>query len=258
MQIIGIQLNTEWENKPASHDRVRRLLEAAQPTPGALVLLPEMFATGFSLNVDAISESASRESERFLADVALEYSTFIQGGIVTTGSDGRGRNEAVVFSPAGVEVARYCKMHPFSYGNETKCYSAGGSTLVFDWNGCSVAPFICYDLRFPEIFRNVARQGTQLYTVIANWPTSRIEHWITLLRARAIENQAYVAGVNRCGNDPHLEYSGRSLIVDPRGEVIADAGTEEGFISATLDLAALAEYRAAFPFLADMRRDCVP
>lgn len=258
MQIIGLQLDIAWEDKQANHDKVRRLLDAAAPSPGALVLLPEMFATGFSLNVTGISESESHQSEGVLAEVAREYAVFIIGGIVTTGDDGRGRNEAVVVSPDGVEVARYCKMHPFTYGGETRHYGAGEKSLVFDWNGCTVAPFICYDLRFPEIFRRSVRQGAQLYAVIANWPTSRVEHWITLLRARAIENQAYVAGVNRCGLDPHLEYPGRSIIVDPRGEVIADAGSEEGSVSATLDLAALAEYRAAFPFLADMRSDCVP
>lgn len=258
MQIICLQLNSIWEDKPANHDKVRRLLDAARPEAGALVLLPEMFATGFSMDIATVTESGSHESETFLAKAAREYSVFFIGGIVTTGANGRGQNEAVVFSPQGNEIARYHKMHPFTYGGEAKHYEAGGRTQVFDWHGCTVAPFICYDLRFPEIFRKTARQGTQLYTVIANWPASRIEHWITLLRARAIENQAYVAGVNRCGSDPHLEYSGRSLVVDPRGEIIADAGNDEGSISATLDLAALTEYRAAFPFLADMRSDCVP
>jgi predicted amidohydrolase len=257
MEIIGLQLDSVWEDKRANHDKVWQLLDSASPTSGALVVLPEMFATGFSMDVRAISESGSHQTQEFLETVACEYSVFFVAGIVTTGPEGRGCNQAIVISPDGVEIDRYWKMHPFTYGGESKQYDAGDRPLVFDWNGCTVAPFICYDLRFPEIFRKTVRQGAQLYTVIANWPESRIEHWVILLRARAIENQAYVAGVNRCGDDPHLHYSGRSLIVDPRGEIIADAGSVEGIIQAALDLPALAEYRRSFPVLSDIRDDCV-
>jgi len=116
-----------------------------------------------------------------------------------------------------------------------------------------VAPFICYDLRFPELFRMAVRQGAQLYVVIANWPASRVHHWVTLLQARAIENQAYVVGVNRCGSDPKVAYAGRSLVVSPRGVILADAGGGERVLSAELDLAALQAYRAEFPVLQDMR-----
>jgi len=121
-----------------------------------------------------------------------------------------------------------------------------------------VAPFVCYDLRFPEVFRIAAARGAQLLAVIANWPSAREAHWLTLLRARAIENQAYVAGVNRCGEDPRLRYTGRSVIIDPRGEVLADAGSDEAVITADIDLADLEEYRRSFPALADMRRELLP
>jgi predicted amidohydrolase len=116
-----------------------------------------------------------------------------------------------------------------------------------------VAPFICYDLRFPEHFRTAARHGAQLITVIASWPIARIQHWVTLLQARAIENQAYVAGTNRCGTDPKFTYTGRSLIVSPKGEILADAGNAETVISADLSLDDLLAYRKDLPFLADMR-----
>ncbi|HKG80277.1 MAG TPA: nitrilase-related carbon-nitrogen hydrolase, partial [Pyrinomonadaceae bacterium] len=121
----------------------------------------------------------------------------------------------------------------------------------------TVSPFICYDLRFPEIFRAAVFQGAQLFVVIANWPASRVRHWITLLKARAIENQAYVMGVNRCGNDPKLSYSGHSMIIDPRGEVLADASEVEGVISAEIDAEALAQYRREFPFLNDIHHEYV-
>jgi omega-amidase len=118
-----------------------------------------------------------------------------------------------------------------------------------------VAPFICYDLRFPEAFRVATRRGAQVLAVIANWPAAREGHWMTLLRARAIENQTFVIGVNRCGTDPNHTYSGRSQIIDPRGEILADAGSTEGLIHGRLDLQLLTAYRNEFPALRDMRDD---
>jgi predicted amidohydrolase len=123
-------------------------------------------------------------------------------------------------------------------------YTGGDQVCTFAWGGATVSPFICYDLRFPEVFRHGMRGGAEMLTVIANWPAPRIEHWVTLLRARAIENQAYVAGVNRCGNDPKLVYTGRSIIVDPHGAILADAASDERVISAAIDLPALARNTA--------------
>jgi predicted amidohydrolase len=118
-----------------------------------------------------------------------------------------------------------------------------------------VSPFICYDLRFPEAFRGAVRRGARAFVVIANWPAERHEHWDLLLRARAIENQAFVVGVNRCGSDPRHAYAGGSMIVDPQGGILARAGGEECVISADLDAASLMEYRERFPALGDMHGD---
>jgi len=255
MIVSCCQLDIVWENKAATHERVAALVEGAQLPPGSLLLLPEMFSTGFSMAVERVREGTTRESEGFLAALARERRLTVLGGVVTMGADGRGRNEAVAVDPEGREVARYAKLHPFSYGGETRHYGPGDTVVTFGWAGCMVAPFICYDLRFPEAFRVAVRCGAQLFAVIANWPAEREAHWITLLRARAIENQAYVAGVNRCGNDPRLSYSGRSLIVDPRGEIVADAGGGPGVIQASVDLEDLLAYRRSFPALADMRGD---
>jgi predicted amidohydrolase len=247
-----------WEDKAASHARVRTLLAASPAPEGALLVLPEMFSTGFSMNVEAIHEGEARVSERFLAQTAREHRIFVTGGVVTRGADARGRNQSLTFDPDGQEIARYSKIHPFTFGTEAAHYSAGESPVMFSCSEFRVAPFVCYDLRFPEVFRNAVRRGAQLYTVIASWPQSRIEHWIALLRARAIENQAYVVGVNRCGVDPKLTYNGRSLIIDPGGAILADAGNGECLVSADLDLTALQEYRRAFPFLADIHPEFVP
>jgi omega-amidase len=258
MLIACVQLDSVWENKAASFERARRLLDEAALPGGSLVLLPEMFATGFSMEVERIAEGAALEATAFLADQARTRGLWLMGGVVTRRDDGRGVNEAVVMDPAGREVARYAKLFTFTYGGETRHYAPGSQVVTFSWESAIVAPFVCYDLRFPEIFRLATRLGTQILTVIANWPSAREEHWITLLRARAIENQAYVAGVNRCGDDPRVRYPGRSLIVDPWGNILADGGREESTVHAELDLAALAEYRRIFPAVADMRAEFLP
>ncbi|MEY2407386.1 MAG: omega-amidase [Verrucomicrobiota bacterium] len=252
MKIYCCQLDIVWEDKPANFARARSLLAAAKPDRGSLVLLPELFATGFSMNVAALAETPGGETEQFLAGVARELNVFVLGGVLGAGAGGKGRNLSVVFSPEGREVARYLKRQPFTPGGETAAYEAGSETVLFSWGQFMVAPFICYDLRFPEHFREATRRGAQLITVISSWPVARISHWTALLRARAIENQAYVAGVNRCGSDPHLVYNGRSLIVSPKGEVLVEAGDGEMVISADVDPAALLVYRKEFPFLADM------
>ena len=111
---------------------------------------------------------------------------------------------------------------------------------------------ICYDLRFPELFRRVTAKGAELIVVVANWPSVRLDHWLTLLKARAIENLAYVVGVNRCGSDPNHQYPGRSVVIDPWGESVADAGSEEGLIDVTIDHDRLRKWREEFPVLKDL------
>ena len=139
-------------------------------------------------------------------------------------------------------------------GGETEHYEAGTATTLFRWDGFTVSPFICYDLRFPEHFRKATRAGAQLITVIASWPVARIGHWITLLQARAVENQAYVVGVNRTGDEPDFSYCGRSIVVDPHGQVVFDAGEEEGVGHVTLDPKLPATWREEFPAYHDFLR----
>ncbi|HKS37859.1 MAG TPA: carbon-nitrogen family hydrolase [Verrucomicrobiae bacterium] len=254
MNVIALQLDIAWENKTANFDKVRRLLTAAAPERDSLVVLPEMFATGFSMNTAEIAESYGGETEQFLAGAAREFGVCLVAGVAMRGRDGRARNKALVFSPAGELLAFYAKMRPFTLGGESKNYAAGEKPVIFTWAGWTVAPFVCYDLRFPEVFRVVtAAHRPHVFAVIANWPQKRIHHWVRLLQARAIENQAYVVGVNRCGRDPQHVYTGRSMIVDPHGEILADAGDGEGWIAGRLDLNALEKYRNELPFLADIR-----
>lgn len=255
MRVIGCQLDIQWEDKEANHAHVRELLQKAAPGRNSLVILPEMFATGFSMNVDIITDDRDRITQKFLSRLAVEYKAFVLGGVVTRCEDGRGLNQAVIYKPSGRELARYSKLHPFSYAGETEHYAPGTGIETFVCSSFKVAPFICYDLRFPEAFRAATREGVQVLVVIANWPAARESHWTGLLKARAIENQSYVIGVNRCGTDPHHTYSGGSRIIDPRGEILEDAGSSEGWMEAELDLQELIDYRNEFPALEDMRGD---
>lgn len=256
MQVIGCQLNIAWEDKAANHQRVRDLLARCDVRAGALIVLPEMFATGFSMNVAGVNEDDDgAPTERFCAELAREHAAHVLAGIVrrSPGTNERGLNQAVAFDPRGTEIARYTKTHPMTVAGEADHYVAGSDVATFTLEPFTVSPLICYDLRFPEVFRLAAARGAHLLAVIANWPAVRAAHWRALLVARAIENQAYVVGVNRTGPSPELDYVGGSLLVDPRGEVVAEADDDETTLVAELDFDALLAYREKFPALADRR-----
>lgn len=251
-KVYCVQHDIAWEDRATNHTRVEAMIAEVRPESGSMVLLPEMFDAGFGFNLPLIAETDARETSGFLARIAREHGIWLMGGVVRKRADGRGLNQAVVFDPQGMEVACYTKQRPFAPGGEAVFMDRGGGCAFFDLDGCSVSPFICYDLRFPELQRAAARRKPHLMTFIASWPEARISHWVALLRARAIENQCYVAGVNRIGNDPKLVHVGRSMIISPSGETLADAGAEQVVISAELDVAGLEEYRQRLPFLDDM------
>lgn len=255
MKVLAVQFDIAWEDAAANFARVRRLLDDSGVPAGSLVVLPETFTTGFTMNVKTAAEGPDGPSTAFLRDTARCYGSAVLGGVVGRAADGRGRNEAVLCGADGSELARYAKIHPFSYAGETRHYAAGEAIAVAEIAGTILAVFICYDLRFPEVFRAAVRRGAEVFAVLANWPQARQAHWQALLRARAIENQAFIIGVNRCGRDPNAAYAGGSAIIDPRGETLAQAGDVEQVISADLDLEGLRRYRREFPALADMRAD---
>ncbi|HYF34158.1 MAG TPA: carbon-nitrogen family hydrolase [Prosthecobacter sp.] len=248
--IHGVQLDCVWEDKPANYAKVRELL-AGRTSPGSLIVLPEMFATGFSDALAKTVEPAGGPTEDFLRELAQTHQSCVIGGVVTSGSAGQGRNQALVIAPDGAVLARYIKMRPFSLGGESQVHERGDKPQVFEWAGLKVAPLICYDLRFPELAREAVRTGAEVLVYLAAWPIKRQQHWITLLQARAIENQAYVIGVNRCGTDPQFTYSGRSMVVDPHGVIIADAGEQERVLRVEMGDKIVRDWRAQFPALAD-------
>ncbi len=268
-----VQSDIVWEDRRANYERTAALVRSARVDRGDLVVLPEMFDTGFSFNLSKTNDTDG-ETLRFLCRISKELGAFVQGARTVIGGDGRGRNRATVAGPDGSVLVEYDKVHPFSYGRESEFFSGGDQVVTYAWtragggpvagkpvsggpdNGedaTTVCPAICYDLRFPELFRRGLLAGAEVFAVGANWPVARAMHRRTLTIARAIENQAYVLGVNRAGADPHLDYRGGSLAVGPTGEVIGELGEKEGVLSVEIDLAALRAWRAKFPAWKDHR-----
>lgn len=252
-RVIGYQYDLAWEDAVRNRELVGAWLAARRPEAGSLVVLPEMFASGFSMNAGVVAEPPGGGVEVALAEFARRHGIWLLAGLAVRHGEGAA-NEAVGWGPDGVEVVRYRKQRLFTPGGEPGAYLAGTGPAVFEWGGFRVAPFICYDLRFPELFREATRRWRpELYVVIASWPEKRVSHWTRLLQARAIEGQAYVLGVNRTGTDPHHVYPGGSIVVDPMGEIVAEAGRGPGAVEAVLDEGPLREYRAGLRFLDDQR-----
>jgi len=254
MRVTCVQLDIAWQDKPANFARVRTLLAGADACEaGGLIVLPEMFSTGFSMEVQAAAEGLDAPAEGFLVELARRYGCYALGGVVNATSDGRGLNEAVLVGSDGMQAMRYAKMHPFSFAGESQHFAPGDTPVLAEVAGTKLSAFICYDLRFPEVFRAVSLAGAEVLVVIANWPAIRDRHFQALLTARAVENQAWVVGVNRVGSDSNVQYSGGSVVIDPFGRTVAQAGNREAVISAEMDVQALREYRREFPVLADAR-----
>ena len=228
MILAGVQFDIAWEDKSANQSKIDAMLAAASLPRGSFVVLPELADTGFSFDLDRIADGTTLPWAR---ELAARFGVWLQVGFATVGPDGLGRNCASIVAPDGRVRATYEKIHPFSFGGESDHYGKGDRLVTCAVNDTTtVCPLVCYDLRFPEIFR-LAVPRTEVFTLGANWPNPRQAHWRALLIARAIENLAVVVGVNRTGHDPHLAYSGGSIIVGPSGEVLAEAGDEETIIS---------------------------
>ena len=250
MRLALVQMDIAWEDVAENHRRAARHLAAAKNGGAALAILPEMFSTGFSMDAARIAQPPGGPSEAFLREEAARLGLWVLASVPEAGEP-RPRNMAMLVSPSG-DVVRYAKIHPFSYAGEHRVYAAGERVVTAKVEGVRVTPFVCYDLRFPEPFRTAAAD-TDLFLVIANWPDQRREHWRTLLRARAIENQAYVAGVNRAGDGNGLHYAGDSAAIAPLGETLVEADDREQVVFGDVDPDVVKNLRARFPALEDRR-----
>jgi predicted amidohydrolase len=254
MKVAAVQHDIVWEEPVANFLRLAPMIAEASGAGARLVVLTEMFSTGFSMHTDRVAEPFDGPSVEFLVAQAAEHDVWLCGSVpeLAPGSQ-RPSNCLVLTSPTG-DVHRYRKLHPFSFGGEDEKYEAGDRLVTVDVDGVRASLFVCYDLRFADDFWVLARE-TDLYVVPANWPGSRQWHWVTLLRARAIENLAYVVGVNRVGHGGKLHYAGDSAIIGPFGEELAVApeGAGEMILYADVEPHRVAETRGKFGFLADRR-----
>lgn len=252
-----VQLDIAWEDPEANHDRVEGLLSGHPIEPGDLVILPEMFDTGFSLRVEHTADAHGR-TLRFAQRLAEDLGVTLQAGrTVHACHCDKADNRASVLGPEGHLLCEYTKIHPFSFGREPEVIRPGARIETYDWAAgnasLKVCPAICYDLRFPELFRLGLAAGAEAFAIGANWPDARQSHWRTLSIARAIENQAYVFSVNRTGADPHLRYAGGSIAIGPRGEILGELRDKEAVLSVEVDPEAVRGWRKTFPAWRDVR-----
>ena len=221
-----------------------------------MVLLTETFSTGFAVDDPALGEPEGGPSSQFLQEQAALHGVWVCGSCpeIPADSDPADRRPANSFVLAGPDgtVHRYHKIHPFTFGGEDAHFRAGERLVQVEIEGVRVSPFVCYDLRFADEFWKTAA-NTDVYVVPGNWPASRREHWMALLRARAIENQAFVIGCNRVGSGGGLNYAGDSRVINPLGEVIAEAGDVSTILYADISSEEVQTVRTTFPFMQDRR-----
>jgi predicted amidohydrolase len=255
MRIALLQTGIAWENK---QDNIRRYEKQIRALPDdvRLVVLPEMFTTGFSMRTATLAETEAGETLQWMLQTAVARTTAIVGSLMIKEGDNYFNRLFFVF-PDGA-CRRYDKRHLFSMGDEHRCYTAGTQRLIVEYEGWRICPLVCYDLRFPVWSRNYG-EAYDLLLYVANWPAARIHAWNALLPARAIENQCYVAGVNCAGTDGEgIRYGGRSQVIDFRGNIVSVAvGRGDETITGTLSLEDLESFRAKFPAGKDADRHAI-
>jgi omega-amidase len=249
LELALMQTHLVWQNPAANREHFETLLEQARGAD--LVVLPEMFTTGFSMQSAALAEAEDGPTTRWLSQQAQRIGAVLTGSLIIRASDGSYRNRLLWARPDG-SLAHYDKRHLFRLAGEHKHYAAGDEQVVLELKGWQVRPLICYDLRFPVWSSDP--HGTDLLLYTANWPAVRRQHWNRLLPARAIENLCYVAAVNRIGEDGKgFAYSGDSQVLDFQGDSLLTAEAADGVFRVTLKAAELAAYRERFP--ADLDAD---
>ena len=248
LNIAVFQFNLVWENPVANRVKIDEWLQKANKNID-VVFLPEMFTTGFSMNVSELAEPMEGDTVLWMKKCSSEHQLALCGSLIIKEND-RYFNRLLFVEPSG-EVHFYNKRHLFTIGKEENHFQKGTERLIVNYKGWRICPLICYDLRFPVWARNRNEYDILVYS--ANWPQARTEVWNTLLKARAIENQCYVVGANRVGVDENtISYSGNSQLIDPKGHILAEIGDHhKGIVSAGFSYTELIKFRTAFPVLND-------
>jgi predicted amidohydrolase len=247
LKIAWIQTDLVWENPSANRQRMSQKIAEISTTVD-LIVLPELFTTGFTMNAQAVAESLQGHTIAWLQQVAKAKNCAITGSLVIE-EKGNFYNRLVFVFPNG-DIKTYDKRHLFTLAGEDKVYTPGKDKLIIDYKGFKICPLICYDLRFPVFSRNTEKYDLLLY--VANWPSPRIAAWDALLKARAIENCCYVVGVNRLGIDANaLDYPGHSQGIDFAGNLLHDSASKAEVVLLEIGKKELLEFRTRFSFLDD-------
>ena len=249
--ITLVQATLHWQEPAANRSMLGTMLESALDSARLtdLIVLPEMFTTGFTMDVTH-AEPTEGPTLAWMRHQAAQHSAVVTGSVLVA-DDGHFHNRLLWVRPDG-SFSHYDKRHLFRLAGEHEVFAPGSTQLVEEWCGWRIMPLICYDLRFPVWSRNPVAEPYDLLVYVANWPQVRVDAWSTLLRARAIENVAYVAGVNRLGEDgKHQAYSGQSALLNMQGSYLAQAGDMQTVLTRTLQAEPLLEFRRRMPFLLD-------
>lgn len=250
LRITTVQADLIWQNKAANLEKFDKILRSPLRGETDVIVLPEMFTTGFSMSPETLAEPMNGATVAFLKEKSHALDAAITGSFICE-ENGKFYNRLVWMQPDG-QFWTYDKRHLFSLANEQNHYTAGSERLQIEWRGWRICPMICYDLRFPAWSRNVAPDFYDVLIYVANWPERRRVPWQALLTARAIENQAFVVGVNRVGADGNdISHSGDTKIVDFAGENLFQRAHTEGVETTTLLKSDLMDFRKKFAFLAD-------
>ncbi|MBM7563484.1 carbon-nitrogen family hydrolase [Paenibacillus sacheonensis] len=256
LRVAVVQMHVDAGNPDANFERLERKLAEAvsgEEKP-ELVMLPEMWNTGYALErIEEIADPEGRRTKELLSAFARANGVQVLGGSIAEKRADGVYNTVYVFDEQGELASSYSKIHLFRLMDEEKYLKAGEELGRLEAGGASAGMMICYDIRFPELARKLALDGAQALFVPAQWPNPRLHHWRTLLTARAIENQMFVIACNRCGTSGESSFFGHSLIIDPWGEIIAEAGEEETILRAEIDLTLVDAVRAKIPVFEDRR-----
>jgi omega-amidase len=253
LKVTTIQTNLHWESADANRAMLEEKIAHLEPTD--VIILPEMFTTGFSMNAKSLAEPMNFHTTKWMKNMAAKTGALMLGSVII--KEGENYFNRLLWVEPNGTINTYDKRHLFRMAEEEKVYTAGDKILIAEWKGWRICPLICYDLRFPTWSRNRFNKKNNnlsydLLVYVANWPAVRTHHWQSLLTARAIENLSYVVGVNRVGLDgKEIPYEGRTTVIDPRGEHLYEADNKEDIHTTTLNAETLKAWRAKFPAYLD-------
>jgi predicted amidohydrolase len=254
MKISLLQMDVILGHPSENRQKVEKMFRQTIEDDPDVIVLPETWNTGFfPENVKELADLQGEPSCSLLSELAGEYKVNIIGGSIADNEKGKVYNTNYVFDRNGRMISKYRKIHLFSPSGEHNFFEHGDEISVYEIDGVKAATIICYDLRFVELVRTLALEGIQILFVPAEWPHPRLEHWKTLLKARAVENQMFVVAVNGVGKAKELKFCGNSMIIDPWGEVVACAGEEEGVITGEIDLSIIHDIRERINVFRDRR-----